>query len=45
MDFIDFEASEDTTYNKPLVISDEEEEINNDQMEDSLMIQTSKGKM
>ena len=45
MDFVDFEASEDTTYNKRLVISDEEEEINNDQMEDSLMIQTSKGKM
>ena len=45
MDFVDFEASEDTTYNERLVISDEEEEINNDQMEDSLMIQTSKGKM
>ena len=32
VDFIDFEASEDITDNEPLVFSNEEDEINNDQM-------------
>ena len=34
MDFTDFEASEDITDNEPLVLLDEEDEINNDQMGD-----------
>ena len=34
MDFIDFEVSEDIPDNKPLVFSDEKDEINNDQMGD-----------
>ena len=34
MDFIDFEASEDITDNEPLLFSDEENDINNDQMGD-----------
>ena len=34
MDFIDFEASEDITDNEHVVLSDEEDEINNDQMGD-----------
>ena len=34
MDFIDFEASEDITDNEPVVLSDEEDEINNDQIGD-----------
>ena len=34
MDFIDFETSENITDDEPLVFSDEEDEINNDQMGD-----------
>ena len=34
MDFTDFEASEDMTDNKSFLFSDEEDEINNDQMVD-----------
>ena len=34
MDFTDYEASEDVTDNEPLVFSDEEDEINNDQTVD-----------
>ena len=34
MDFTDFEVSEDMSDNKPFLFSDEEDEINNDQMVD-----------
>ena len=32
MDFIEFEASEENTDNQPLVLSDEEDEITNDEI-------------
>ena len=34
MEFIDHEATEDQTESNPVVFSDDEEEITNDEMED-----------